>query len=100
MIKKGQSGGDLTWLVSLLGHSTFGTSNSSRNKSITRQEKRTMKKLLLLLIFAPSAAFAQAVTPNFTQGSMQSTTTTTVDIERTIEQISMEVITNHGLEQM
>ena len=44
-----------------------------------------MKKLLLLLIFAPSAAFAQAVTPNFTQGSMQSTTTTTVDIDRTIE---------------
>ncbi len=44
-----------------------------------------MKKLLLLLIFAPSAAFSQAVVPNFTQGSMQSTTTTTVDIERTIE---------------
>ena len=37
------------------------------------------------MIFAPSAAFSQAVTPNFTQGSMQSTTTTTVDIERTIE---------------
>ena len=44
-----------------------------------------MKKLLLLLIFAPSAAFGQAVVPNFTQGSMQSNTTTTVDIERTIE---------------
>ena len=44
-----------------------------------------MKRLLLLLLFAPSAAFSQAVTPNFTQGSMQSTTTTTVDIERTIE---------------
>ena len=44
-----------------------------------------MKKLFLLLIFAPSAAFSQAVTPNFTQGSMQSTTTTTVDIERSIE---------------
>lgn len=44
-----------------------------------------MKKLLLLLIFAPSAAFSQAVVPNFTQGSMQSTTTTTTDIERTIE---------------
>lgn len=44
-----------------------------------------MKQLLLLLIFAPSAAFSQAVTPNFTQGSMQSTTTTSVDIERSIE---------------
>ena len=44
-----------------------------------------MKKLLLLLIFAPSAALSQQVTPSFTQGSMQSNTTTTVDIERTIE---------------
>jgi len=43
-----------------------------------------MKKLLLLLLIASPAA-AQQVTPNFTQGSMQSTTTTTVDIERTIE---------------
>ena len=43
-----------------------------------------MKKLLLLLFLAP-AVNAQSVTPNFTQGSMQSTTTTTVDIERTIE---------------
>ena len=31
-----------------------------------------------------SPAAAQTVTPNFTQGSMQSTTTTTVDINRTI----------------
>ena len=43
-----------------------------------------MKYLFLLLLF-PLAAAAQSVTPNFTQGSMQSTTTTTVDIERTIE---------------
>ena len=41
-----------------------------------------MKRLLLLLILA-SPATAQ-VTPNFTQGSMQSTTTTTIDINRTI----------------
>ena len=41
-----------------------------------------MKKLLVLLFLA-SPAVAQ-VTPNFTQGSMQSTTTTTIDIERTI----------------
>ena len=32
-----------------------------------------------------SPAAAQQITPNFTQGSMQSTTTTTVDIDRTIE---------------
>ena len=43
-----------------------------------------MKKFLLLLLLASPAA-AQQVTPNFTQGSMQSTTTTTVDIDRTIE---------------
>ena len=43
-----------------------------------------MKKLLILFLLASPAA-AQQVTPNFTQGSMQSTTTTTIDIERTIE---------------
>ena len=42
-----------------------------------------MKQLVLLLLLTSPAA-AQ-VTPNFTQGSMQSTTTTTIDIERTIE---------------
>lgn len=42
-----------------------------------------MTKLLLLLLLASPAA-AQQVTPNFTQGSMQSTTTTTVEIDRTI----------------
>ena len=43
-----------------------------------------MKKLLLLLLLAAPVS-AQTVTPKFTQGSMQSTTTTTIDIERTIE---------------
>ncbi len=42
-----------------------------------------MKRLILLMMLASPAA-AQ-VTPNFTQGSMQSTTTTTVDISRTID---------------
>ena len=42
-----------------------------------------MKTLFLLLMLASPVA-AQQVTPNFTQGSMQSTTTTTVDIDRTI----------------
>ncbi len=42
-----------------------------------------MKKLLLLLMLASPAA-ANTITPNFTQGSMTSTTTTTVDIDRTI----------------
>ena len=43
-----------------------------------------MKKLLLLLLLAAPVS-AQTVTPQFTQGSMQSTTTTTIDISRTIE---------------
>ena len=43
-----------------------------------------MKKLLLLLLLAAPVS-AQTVTPQFTQGSMQATTTTTIDIERTIE---------------
>ena len=42
-----------------------------------------MKKLVLLLLMAAPVS-AQSVTPNFTQGSMQSTTTTTIDIDRTI----------------
>ncbi len=42
-----------------------------------------MKKLLLLFFIA--APVSAQVTPNFTQGSMQSTTTTTIDIDRTIE---------------
>ena len=41
-----------------------------------------MKKWLLILMLAsPTALRAELVQPNFTQGSMNSTTTTTVDIE-------------------
>jgi hypothetical protein len=44
-----------------------------------------MKKWLLLLMLAsPTVVRAELVQPNFTQGSMNSTTTTTVDIEETI----------------
>jgi hypothetical protein len=42
-----------------------------------------MKKLLLLLLLAAPAS-AQTVTPQFTQGSMQATTTTTQTITETI----------------
>ena len=45
-----------------------------------------MKKwLLLFLLFSPSVARAELVTPQFTQGSMNSTTTTTQEITETIE---------------
>jgi len=43
-----------------------------------------MKHLLALLVFTPAVALGQTVTPNFTQGSMQSNTTTTTNITRTI----------------
>ena len=40
-----------------------------------------MKKwILTLLLLSPTAIKAELVTPNFTQGSMQSTTTTTQEI--------------------
>ena len=42
-----------------------------------------MKFLILLLLF-PAGAMAQTVTPQFTQGSMQATTTTTQTITETI----------------
>jgi len=38
------------------------------------------KWLLLLALLSPAAARAELVTPNFTQGSMNSTTTTTQEI--------------------
>ena len=41
--------------------------------------------LLLALILLPAAAFGQSVTPNFTQGSMTSTTTTTQTVSETIQ---------------
>ena len=44
-----------------------------------------MKKwLLLFLLASPTVARAEIVTPNFTQGSMNSTTTTTTDITEEI----------------
>ena len=50
-----------------------------------------MKKwLVLLLLASPTAARAELVTPNFTQGSMNSTTTTTQEI---VEDIT---ITKYG----
>ena len=45
-----------------------------------------MKKLIALIAVAPVAVSAQTVTPSFTQGSMQSTTTTTMNITETIQQ--------------
>ena len=45
-----------------------------------------MKKWLVLFMLAsPTVARAELITPAFTSGSMQSTTTTQIDIERTVE---------------
>ena len=46
-----------------------------------------MKKwILLLALLSPAVARANTITPQFTQGSMTSTTTTTQTIEETINQ--------------
>ena len=46
-----------------------------------------MKKwILLLALVAPAVARANTITPQFTQGSMNSTTTTTQTIQETISQ--------------
>ena len=42
------------------------------------------KWLLLFLLASPTVVRAELVQPNFTQGSMNSTTTTTIDIEEEI----------------
>ena len=45
-----------------------------------------MKKyLLVLMLLCPTTVKANTVTPQFTQGSMQSTTTTTQEITETID---------------
>ena len=54
-----------------------------RYQSSKRSKGQSMKFLILLLLF-PLGAAAQTVTPQFTQGSMQSTTTTTQTITETI----------------
>ena len=43
-----------------------------------------MNRLLFLILLSASPVLAQSVTPNFTQGSMTSTTTTTQTIDETI----------------
>jgi len=49
-----------------------------------------MKKwLLLLMLLTPTVARAEIITPQFTQGSMQSTTTTVQEIT---EEIEIEVL--------
>lgn len=58
----------------------------------------TMKRLLLLLLISPSAAFAQSVTPNFTTGSMTQTVTATQTVSETtaIERFGGAVKTWNG----
>ena len=58
----------------------------------------TMKRLLLLLLISPSAAFAQSVTPNFTTGSMTQTVSATQTVSETtaIERFGGAVKTWNG----
>lgn len=50
-----------------------------------RQEINAMWKLLPLLILFGGPVYAQSVVPNFTQGSMTSTTTTSQTINETVQ---------------
>ena len=49
-----------------------------------KKERRMKKWLLALLLLSPTAVKAELITPQFTQGSMQSTTTTTQEITEEI----------------
>ena len=52
----------------------------------TRKYTKSMKKwLILLALLSPAVARANTVTPQFTQGSMNSTTTTTQTVTETIQ---------------
>ena len=56
-----------------------------------------MKRLLLLLLITPGAAFAQSVTPNFTTGTMTQTVTATQTVtETSITQSGLAVIITPG----
>jgi hypothetical protein len=52
--------------------------------SYGKEKGRMNKWFLLFLLLSPSVARGKGVTPQFTQGSMNSTTTTTQDIEEDI----------------
>ncbi len=56
-----------------------------------------IKRVLLLCLLAAPAS-AQMVTPRFTNGSVQSTTNTTIDIDRTVETTIYGALHQHGLE--
>ena len=57
-----------------------------------------MKRLLLLLLITPSAAFAQSVMPNFTTGTMTQVVTATQTVTETsvTERFGGEVKSWHG----
>ena len=62
------------------------------------KEKGRMKKwLLLFLLASPMVARAELVTPQFTQGSMNSTTTTQQDIEEANAVVLADQATKEGI---
>ena len=54
-------------------------------KEIRTYIKSMKKWLILLALLSPAVARANTVTPQFTQGSMNSTTTTTQTVTETIQ---------------
>ena len=57
----------------------------SYGKEIRTYIKSMKKWLILLALLSPAVARANTVTPQFTQGSMNSTTTTTQTVTETIQ---------------
>ena len=93
MVKK-SGNSDITFVASVFtgALATFGLStgnskdkgNNTRQLSYGKEKGRMNKWLLLFLLASPMVARAELVTPQFTQGSMNSTTTTQQDIEEDI----------------
>ena len=66
-----------------------------------QRQTKSMKKLILLLaLLSPSIARANTVTPQFTTGSMNSTTTTTQTIVETEQVQVFEQLSIRGLGQI
>ena len=90
MVKKTGASSDITFVASIFtgALATFGLS-TGRTKGEKDKQTKTMKKLILLLaLLSPAVARANTVTPQFTTGSMNSTTTTTQTIVET-EQVQV-----------
>ena len=82
MVKKSGASADITFVASVFtgALATFGLTTGNGKKRYKRKTKDMKKLILLLALLSPAVARANTVTPQFTTGSMNSTTTTTQTI--------------------